>query len=195
MTFSYHAAPNGTGGEGDTTRSGVHPPHTNRSWWRFWRAEHPYVFSNSTSEGDSAQPGSASSDNWFFWGFRLLAWGGSYRVFSTPGSGGSLSLHGVWLLFLVDACGVWMFGDWWPSVATGCCLTVMLLIIILALLVLHLVSRSWCCRCLGCVCRRCCRKAPAVDLPETPIAQGFHRLVLTGPAGVRPPTPSTFSEK
>ena len=97
-------------------------------------------------------------------------------------------MNGGWLLFLVDACGVWMFGDWWPTVATGCCLVVMLLLVVIALLILHLVSRAWCCRCLGglgCLCRRCCRRPQAVDLPETPVTQGFQRLVLTGPAGVR----------
>ena len=94
-------------------------------------------------------------------------------------------MNGGWLLFLVDACGVWMFGDWWPTVATCCCLVVMLLLVVIALLILHLVSRTWCCRCMGCLCRRCCKRPQAVDLPETPVTQGFQRLVLTGPAGVR----------
>ena len=195
MTFSYHAAPNGTGGEGDTTRSGGHSPPANRSWWRFWNVEKVPLTPNSTSGGGTAQSGPTSSDNWFFWGFRLLAWGGSYRVFSTPGSGGSLSLNGAWLLFLVDACGVWMFGDWWPTVATGCCLIVTLLLIIIVLLILHLVSRTWCCRCLGCLCRKCCRRPPSVDLPETPVTQGFQRLVLTGPAGVRAADTEFYQQK
>ena len=114
-----------------------------------------------------------------------VAWGGSVRIFSRPGSGGSLSLNGGWLLFLVDTFGVWMFGDWWPVVATTFCSFLLALVAGLSVIVLHACSRLWCCRCLAWCCRRLARHEPQVELQETPEARGYRRLVLTGPGGVR----------
>ena len=134
--------PERTGGEGDTTRS--HPPPTDLgggfgTWRRFFLLQIPHP---------RAVPGSF----------------GASAIASTPGSGGSLSLNGGWLLFLVDACGVWMFGDWWPTVATGCCLVVMLAPHHHCALDPSLGEPHLVLPCLGCLRRRCCRRSSSVDL-------------------------------
>ena len=175
--------PNGTApGEPDPPKLGP-GVSTNRTWW-------PHQ-SNTTSSSPS--PGTSPSshpENWFFWGFRLLAWGGSVRIFSRPGSGGSLSLNGGWLLFLIDTFGVWMFGDWWPVVATASCTLLVTLVAGALLVLLHACSRLWCCRCVAWCCRRFSRHEPQVARdprgPRTPALDSYRPQWSAG---------YTFSEK
>ena len=146
----------------------------NRTWWKFWKLDHGSWPPRSNTTSSTSSPGTSSSRpsrELVFWGFRLLAWGGSVRIFSRPGSGGSLSLNGGWLLFLVDTFGVWMFGDWWPAVATTFCSFLLALVAGLSAIVLHACSLAW-------RCRRFARHEPQVELQETPEARGYQRLVL-----------------
>ena len=56
----------------------------------------------------------------FVFGFRLFAWVGAACVFSTPEHGGSLKSQGGWILFIMDTCDVWMFGNWWQAAWPDC---------------------------------------------------------------------------
>ena len=182
ITYPESYIPNGTApGEPDPPKldPGV---STNRTWWKFWRLDHGSWPHQSNTTSSSSSPGTSSSrpsshpENWFFSGFRLLAWGGSVRIFSRPGSGGILTLNGGWLLFLIDTFGVWMFGDWWPVVATASCTLLMALVAAVLLVLLHACSRLWCCRCAWSLL------APAErgQLTPTTSSEKFEVVALTG---------------
>ena len=125
-----------------------HPPiesNPSRFWW--FLEYTPWSVSSPRAE---------PALGWFFWGFRLVAWFGGVRIFSKPGEGGSLSLHGGWLLFLVDACGVWMFG----SVASMMLTTFGICLLGLTAWSLQALSRLWCCRGLVSCCSRTAGRGP-----------------------------------
>ena len=71
-------------------------------------------------------------------------------------------------LSILDACGVWMFGSWWPSVAS-----------------MVLTTLGICL--LGLCCSRTSGNGsdPSLQLVETPAAQGYQDLKLVGLTGIR----------
>ena len=80
-------------------------------------------------------------------------------MFSTPEEGGSLTSQGGWLLFIMDTCGVWMFGNGWSLATSG--------------------AVSACERDVG---ESGQEKALLIISSRRP---GFKALTLTGPSGVR----------
>ena len=85
---------------------------TDRTWW-YWGSGFPWWAEAGPNVSDPPLDESASPlKKWFVWGFRFIAWAGGARVFSTPDHSGSLKVHGGWLLFLVDMCGVGCSALW-----------------------------------------------------------------------------------
>ena len=107
-------------------------------------------------------------------------------MFSTPEEGGSLRAHGGWILFIMDSCGVWMFGSWWPVIGTSSCAATFICLMGLTAWSLQVLSRLWCCQCLRAGCRRLWTgdAGPEHEFEETPAVRGFRALTLTGPSGV-----------
>ena len=90
-----------------------------------------------------------------------------------------LSLNGGWLLFLVDTFGVWIFGDWWPAVATISCFFLLALVADLSVR----YSTLWCCRCLVLVATLIVKEglefiacASAVDAESSVDLEAYNRL-------------------
>ena len=116
-----------------------------------------------------------------------MAWAEGARVFSTPEHSGSLKVHGGWILFLEDTCGVWMFGSWWPTIGSFVCRAACICLLGLTAWSLQVLSRLWCCQCLRQGVRRVWTGESTSEhqFEETPAVRGFRALTLTGPAGVR----------
>ena len=110
-------------------------------------------------------------EGWFIWG----SWVGGARVFSTPEEGGSLKTQGGWLLFIMDTCGVWMFGTWWPTVGTLTCLVIAVCLLGATAWSLQVLRQLWCCQCLRAGCRRVWMGEGLPDhrFEETPPVRGF----------------------
>ena len=162
------------------------PSFPNRTWW-FWSGSVPWWDSTDPNVGpEPANDNPFPFEGWVGWGFRLFAWVGGARVFSTPDQGGK-SQGGWLLLFIVDTCGVWMFGSWWPTVGTTSCLAVFICLLGLTAWSLQVLSRLCCCKCLRAGCRRMWVGEVATEhqFEETPVAKGFKALTLFGPSGVR----------
>ena len=169
------------------TNSSTPEISTNRTWW-LWEGSLPWwtmADPNVGPENINDEP--LPYEGWWVWGFRLFAWVGGARVFSTPDEGGSLTSQGGWLLFIMDTCGVWMFGSWWPTVGTTACLATAICLLGLTAWSLQVLSQLWCCQCLRAGCRRLWtgEATPDHQFEETPPVRGFKALTLTGPTGVR----------
>ena len=55
---------------------------------------------------------------------------------------GSLKAHGGWIRFLMETCGVWMFGNWWPVIGATSCAAVF--VCLLGLTACHCRSSAGC---------------------------------------------------
>ena len=66
---------------------------------------------------------------------------GSLEWFSSGTRLGSLSRHGGWALYMVDASGVFLFGDWWPTIGVSGVLLFLVLVVALVAYALSVVSK------------------------------------------------------
>ena len=158
--------------QNDIHVNGTSEVAASRTWW-FWEGSLPWWTTADPNAGPSpCKKESPLYEGWFVGGFRLFAWVGGARVFSTPEEGGSLTTQGGWLLFIMDTCSVWI--NWWPIVGATSCLAVAICLLGLTAWSLQVLSHLWCCQCLQAGCRRIWtgEGAPHHQFEETPQSEG-----------------------
>ena len=66
---------------------------------------------------------------------------GSLEWFSSGTRLGPLARHGGWALYMVDASGVFLFGDWWPTIGVSGVILFSVLVVALVAYALSVVSK------------------------------------------------------